>query len=155
MGYCRDDWQCASRKVRAAFSTDSTVYGRYCVTIHVDAHSSVFLVLSLKIPWGFGFWFSWRAPYLRGVGECWRVPAIHCCEEGVPRVHPTTGLGGPQEKMSFFQIASGPILSIPIHSNTCQYDPCTVLLKKKWPLPYLWTPQSQCFLAVVTGLVTD
>jgi hypothetical protein len=33
------------------------------------------------------------------------------------------------EKMSFFQIASGPILSIPIHSNTCQYDPCKVSLK--------------------------
>jgi len=27
-------------------------------------------------------------------------------------------------------IASGPILSIPIHSHTCQYDPCKVLLKK-------------------------
>ncbi len=42
-------------------------------------------------------------------------------------------VGGPQEKMSFFQIASGPILSIPIHSNTCQYDPDKVLLKKMTP----------------------
>ena len=39
-------------------------------------------------------------------------------------------LGGPQEKMSFFQIASGPILSIPIYSKVCQYGPCKFLLKK-------------------------
>ena len=42
-------------------------------------------------------------------------------------------VGGPQEKMSFFQIASGPILSIPFHLKTCQYDPCKVLLKKMTP----------------------
>jgi len=41
--------------------------------------------------------------------------------------HITRGSGG---KNVIFQIASGPILSIPIHSNTCQYDPCKVLLKK-------------------------
>jgi len=35
-------------------------------------------------------------------------------------------VGGPVENMSFFQIASGPILSIPIHSNTCLYDSCKV-----------------------------
>ncbi len=39
----------------------------------------------------------------------------------------SSGSGG---KNVIFQIASGPILSIPIHSNTCQYDPCKVLLKK-------------------------
>ncbi len=40
---------------------------------------------------------------------------------------------GPQEKMSFFQIASGPILSIPFHLKVCQYDPCKVLLKNMTP----------------------
>jgi len=39
-------------------------------------------------------------------------------------------VGGPQEKMSFFQIASGPILSIPIYLKTCFYGPCKFLLKK-------------------------
>jgi len=37
---------------------------------------------------------------------------------------------GSGEKHVIFQIASGPILSIPIHSNTCQYDPCKVSLEK-------------------------
>ncbi len=35
----------------------------------------------------------------------------------------TALLGGPQEKMPFFQIAPGPILSSPIHANSSQYDP--------------------------------
>ncbi len=39
-------------------------------------------------------------------------------------------VGGPQEKMPIFQIAPGPILSSPIHSNSSQYDPCKVWLKK-------------------------
>jgi len=39
-------------------------------------------------------------------------------------------LGGPQEKMSFFQIAPGPILSIPIYLKTCLYGPCKFSLKK-------------------------
>ena len=39
-------------------------------------------------------------------------------------------LGGPQEKMSFFKMASGPILSIPFHLKLCQYGPCKVSLKK-------------------------
>ncbi len=40
-------------------------------------------------------------------------------------------IGGPVEKMHFFQIAPGPILSNPIHSNISQYDPHKVCLKKK------------------------
>ena len=39
-------------------------------------------------------------------------------------------VGGPQEKMSIFQIASGPILSIPIYLKTCLYGPCKFSLKK-------------------------
>ncbi len=35
-------------------------------------------------------------------------------------------IGGPVEKLPFFQIAPGPILSSPIHSNSSQYDPCKV-----------------------------
>ncbi len=54
-------------------------------------------------------------------------------------------LGGPQEKMSFFQIASGPILSTPIHSNTCQYDPCKVLLKKNDPFLTYEPPKVSVF----------
>ncbi len=37
-------------------------------------------------------------------------------------------IGGPEEKLPFFQIAPGPILSSPIHSNSSQYDPCKVWL---------------------------
>ena len=37
---------------------------------------------------------------------------------------------GSSGKNVIFQIASGSILSIPIHSNTCKYEPCKVLLKK-------------------------
>ncbi len=35
-------------------------------------------------------------------------------------------IGGPVEKLPFFQIAPGPILNSPIHSNSSQYDPCKV-----------------------------
>jgi hypothetical protein len=35
-------------------------------------------------------------------------------------------IGGPVEKLPFFQIAPGLILSSPIHSNSSQYDPCKV-----------------------------
>jgi hypothetical protein len=35
-------------------------------------------------------------------------------------------IGGPVEKLPFFQMASGPILSSPVHSNSSQYDPCKV-----------------------------
>ena len=63
-------------------------------------------------------------------------------------------IGGPQEKMSFFQMASGPIMSIPFHLKLCQYDPCKVLLKKMTPsLPM--NPPKSAFFALVTGLVTD
>ncbi len=34
--------------------------------------------------------------------------------------------GRSMEKLPFFQIAPGPILSSPIHSNSSQYDPCKV-----------------------------
>ncbi len=64
-------------------------------------------------------------------------------------------IGGPQEKMSFFQIASGPILSIPFHFKVCQYDPCKVFLKKMTPSLPMNPPKSAFFLALVTGLVTD
>ena len=64
-------------------------------------------------------------------------------------------VGGPHEKMSFFQIASGPILSIPIHSKVCQYDPCKFLLKKKDPFPTYELPKVSVLLSLVTGLVTD
>jgi hypothetical protein len=43
---------------------------------------------------------------------------------------------GYTRKNVIFQIASGPILSIPFHFKTCQYDLCKVSLKKR-PLPYL------------------
>ena len=37
-------------------------------------------------------------------------------------------IGGAVEKLPFFQIAPGPILISPIHSNSSQYDPCKVWL---------------------------
>jgi hypothetical protein len=42
-------------------------------------------------------------------------------------------VGGPQEKMHLFQIASGSILSIPIYLKTCLYGPCKFPLKKNDP----------------------
>ena len=76
-----------------------------------------------------------------------------CCSHveisGVPKV------GGPQEKMSFFQIASGPILSIPIDLNTCLYGPCKFSLKKNDPFLTYEPPKVSVFLALVTGLMTD
>ena len=63
--------------------------------------------------------------------------------------------GGPHEKMSFFQIASGPILSIPIHLKTCLYGPCKFSLKKMTPSLPTNPPKSAFFLSLVTGLVTD
>ena len=55
-------------------------------------------------------------------------------------------VGGPQEKMSFFQITSGPILSIPSHSKVCQYDSCKVLLKKMTPSLPTTPPKSMLSL---------
>jgi hypothetical protein len=54
-------------------------------------------------------------------------------------------VGGPQEKKPFFQIASGPILSIPTHSNSSQYDPCKVSLKKMTPSLPVNTSKSAFF----------
>ncbi len=81
------------------------------------------------------------------------VEVFFCFEDGlvaVYHVRENLEVGGPQEKMSFFQIAYVPILSIPFHLKLCQYDPCEVSLKK-WPLPYLRTPQSQCFFGYLSG----
>jgi len=55
-------------------------------------------------------------------------------------------IGGPQEKMSFFQIASGPILSIPFHLKVCQYDPYNVSLKKNDPFLTYEPPKVSVFL---------
>jgi hypothetical protein len=61
---------------------------------------------------------------------------------------------GSTRKNVIFQIASGPILSIPFHLKVCQYDPCKVLLKNMTPsLPM--NPPKSAFLSLVTGLVTD
>jgi len=55
-------------------------------------------------------------------------------------------VGGPQEKMSFFQIASGPILSIPIYLKTCLYVPCKFSLKKMTPSSPTNPPKSAFFV---------
>ena len=54
-------------------------------------------------------------------------------------------LGGPQEKMPFFQIASGSILSIPIYLKTCLYGPCKFPLKKMTPSLSRNPPKSAFF----------
>jgi hypothetical protein len=56
-----------------------------------------------------------------------------------------TAIGGPHEKMSFFQIASGPILSIPIHLKTCLYGPCKFSLKKNDPFLTYERPKVSIF----------
>jgi len=55
------------------------------------------------------------------------------------------GSRGSTRKMSFFQIASGPILSIPIYSKTCLYGPCKFLLKKMTPSLPTNPPKSAFF----------
>ena len=70
----------------------------------------------------------------------------------------TMRVGGPHEKMSFFQIASGPILSIPIHLKTCLYGPCKFSLKKMTPSLPTNPPKSAFFVTsdwTSDGLVTD
>ena len=47
-----------------------------------------------------------------------------------PRVVPLAMLGGPVEKMSFFQIAPMTKVSTQIHSSMCQYDVYKVSSKK-------------------------
>jgi hypothetical protein len=63
-------------------------------------------------------------------------------------------VGGPQEKMSFFQIASGPNLSIPIHSKTCLYGRCKFSLKKNDPFLTYEPPKVSVFfhLSLLTKL---
>jgi hypothetical protein len=58
---------------------------------------------------------------------------------------PAPKIGGPQEKMLFFQIASGPILTSPIHSNSSQYDSCKVRGKKMTTSLPTNTPKSAFF----------
>ncbi len=67
----------------------------------------------------------------------------------------TKVVGGPQEKMSFFQIASGPILSIPIHSKTClYYGRCKFLLKKMTPSLPMNPPKSAFFSFIPANKIT-
>jgi hypothetical protein len=73
----------------------------------------------------------------------------------VSKLEMTTLVRGPQEKMSFFQIASGPILSIPIYLKTCLYGPCKFLLKKYYPFLTYEPPIVSVFFVIVTGLVTQ
>jgi hypothetical protein len=54
-------------------------------------------------------------------------------------------VGGPQEKMHFFQIASGSILSVPIYLKTCLYGPCKFPLKKMTPSLSRNPPKSAFF----------
>jgi hypothetical protein len=69
--------------------------------------------------------------------------------EGMQRdwVAAITMVGGPLEKMSFFQIAYGPILSIPIYSKVCQNGLCKFLLKKMTRTYPLGTSKSWFFVA--------
>ena len=64
-------------------------------------------------------------------------------------------IGGPVEKLPFFQIAPGPILSSPIHSNSSQYDSCKVWLKKMTTSLPAVPPKITFFCVLVTELVTD
>jgi hypothetical protein len=64
-------------------------------------------------------------------------------------------VGGSQEKMPFFQIAPGPILSSQIHSNSSHYDPCKVWLKKNISSLPAVPPKFTFLCVLVTELVTD
>jgi hypothetical protein len=79
----------------------------------------------------------WKVEGCVGVKGVWRGGGNG--EQGAVKV------GGPQEKMSFFQIASVPILSIPFHLKTCQYDPCKVPLKKMTPSLPMNPPKAAFF----------
>jgi len=63
-------------------------------------------------------------------GEALKMPLACLTGTMIGRDLQIPKLGGPQEKMSFFQIASGPILSIPIYLKTWLYGPCKFSLKK-------------------------
>ncbi len=62
---------------------------------------------------------------------------------------------GPVEKLPFFQIATGQILSSPIHSKSSQYDPCKVLLKKNDHFLTCSAAKVHICCVLVTELVTD
>ncbi len=64
-------------------------------------------------------------------------------------------IGGPMEKLSFFQTAPGPILSGPNHSNSSQYDPCKVWLKNNDHFLTCGAAKVDIFCVLVTELVTD
>ena len=55
-------------------------------------------------------------------------------------------VGGQHEKMSFFHIASGPILSIQIYLKTCLYGPYKFSLKKNDPFLTYEPPKVSIFL---------
>ena len=56
---------------------------------------------------------------------------------------------------AIFQIAPGPILSSQIHSNSSQYDPCKVWLKKMTTFLPAVPPKFTFLCVLVTELVTD
>jgi hypothetical protein len=64
-------------------------------------------------------------------------------------------MGGPQEKMPFFQVAPGPILSSSNHSNSSQYGRCKVWLKKMTASLTAVPPKFSALSVQVTELVTD
>ena len=74
-----------------------------------------------------------RGEYSLGIKKTWKASVLLCT------------VGGPQEKMSFFQIAPGPILSIPIRLKTCLYGPCKFLLKKNDPFLTYKPPKVSIF----------
>ncbi len=81
------------------------------------------------------------------------VVALAKFEEMLPPSHASVtkrpkdlvAVRGSTRKMPFFWKASGPILSIPIHSKVCQYDPCKVSLKKMTPSLPMNPPKSALF----------
>jgi hypothetical protein len=64
-------------------------------------------------------------------------------------------IGGPQEKMPFFLIAPGPILSSQIHLNSSHYDPFEVWLEKMTTSIPAVPPKFTFLCVLVTELVTD
>ena len=131
--------------------TTTLVYFTYQLSYPVAAERAPPFSTTQPIP-AIDFDKNSYVPYI-----LWILPKYHTansCQLGEAPIG-LSSVRGPQEKMSFFQIASGPILSIPTHSNTCQYDPCKVLLKKNDPFLTYEPPKVSIFLALVTGLVTD
>jgi hypothetical protein len=58
-------------------------------------------------------------------------------------------------EFELYQIAPGPILSSPIHSNSSHYDPCKVWLKKNDHFHTRGDSKVNIFCVLVTELVTD